>query len=49
MQLGVLLGLAAVLGAIAVFLVYFIGSALNSNDSSTIDELPEKNFNHNAK
>lgn len=49
MQLGVLLGLTAVLGAIAVFLIYFIGSALNSNDSNTVDKLPKNEFNHHVK
>lgn len=40
MQLGVLLGLSALLGAIAIFLTYFIGTVLDSSESNTIDELP---------
>ncbi|MFS0647217.1 hypothetical protein [Siminovitchia sp. 179-K 8D1 HS] len=40
MQLGVLIGLSVLLVIIAVFLVYFIGSVLDSEDSNRIDELP---------
>ncbi|MBD8007288.1 hypothetical protein [Bacillus norwichensis] len=40
MQLWVTLGLAGVLAAIAGFLVYFIHSVLNYDDSHTIDSLP---------
>ncbi|MBM7717094.1 hypothetical protein MHB50_12725 [Siminovitchia sp. FSL H7-0308] len=40
MQLGVLIGLSILLGVIAVFLIYFLGGALDSEDSKKIDELP---------
>ncbi|MBS4179262.1 hypothetical protein [Lederbergia citrea] len=45
MQLGILLGLLGLMGVVAVFLSFFIGTALNSSDSSTIDELPKNDFN----
>lgn len=47
MQLWITLGLVGVMGAIAVFLVYYIGSALNSNEASEIDEVPENHFTRN--
>lgn len=40
MQLWVTLGLVGVLASIAGFLVYFIHTVLNYDDSRTIDPLP---------
>ena len=45
MQLGVLLGLVGVLTAIALFLIHFISSALNTDDSTKIDPAPTEDFN----
>ncbi|WP_164525614.1 hypothetical protein [Siminovitchia acidinfaciens] len=42
MQTGVLIGMSIILGLVAVFLVYYIGTALDSSDSNTIDELPSE-------
>ncbi|MEK3890203.1 hypothetical protein [Bacillus sp. FSL K6-3431] len=49
MQLGVLLGLIAIMGTVAVFLTLFIGSALNSDDAHTIDELPQNDLSQKAQ
>lgn len=46
MQLGVLIGLSIFLGVVAVFLVYFIGSVLDSGDANSIDELPSDQKNN---
>jgi hypothetical protein len=41
MQLGIVIGLSVMLGVIAVFLVYFIRGVLDSEDSTTVDQLPD--------
>ncbi|MBD8007287.1 hypothetical protein [Bacillus norwichensis] len=46
MQMGVLIGLSILLGAVAIFLVYYIGSVLDSSDSNRIDELPTDQKNN---
>lgn len=40
MDLSVLIGLVIFLGVVALFLVFFISSALNFDDASTVDSLP---------
>ncbi|MBO0993471.1 hypothetical protein [Bacillus sp. SD088] len=42
MQFGILIGLVIVLGTVASFLSYFISKTLNFNDSSKVDEVPDK-------
>ena len=49
MQLWITLGLVCVLGAIAMFLVYFISTALNLDDSHRIDKLPPNNFDQDPE
>ncbi len=44
--MGVLIGLSVFLGAVALFLVYYIGSVLDSSDSNTVDELPSEQKNN---
>lgn len=46
MQMGVLIGLSIFLGLVALFLIYFIGSVLDSSDSNSIDELPSDQKNN---
>ena len=41
MDLGITIGLAFVVLLIAVFLVYFIKSALNMDDASRVDQPPQ--------
>ncbi|MBW8348327.1 hypothetical protein K0H71_02565 [Bacillus sp. IITD106] len=45
MQTWILIGIMAILGSIAAFLMYFINSAMNSDDAERIDEVPQNNFN----
>ncbi len=44
--MGVLIGLSILLGAVAIFLVHYIGSVLDSSDSNTIDDLPSDQKNN---
>lgn len=45
MQLLSFLGIMAVIGSVAVFLMYFLSaSAMDSRDSSKIDEIPENHL-----
>lgn len=46
MQLWVTLGLTGVLASIAGFLVYYIHTVLNYDDSTTIDPLPQDKKNN---
>ena len=48
MQMGVLLGIIGVLAAIAGFLVYYIGTVLDSSDTERIDKLPKSESNVNT-
>lgn len=41
MDLSILIGLVIFLGVVALFLVFFIGSALNFEDANTIDRYPD--------
>ncbi|MFC5466933.1 hypothetical protein [Lederbergia graminis] len=45
MQLGILLGLIFVIGVVALFIIYFINSAMDTKDASIIDEVPENHLN----
>ncbi|MCR2822124.1 hypothetical protein [Lederbergia panacisoli] len=47
MQLWTFMGIMAILGVIAYFLMYFISSAMDSSDSEQIDEVPQNTFNQN--
>ncbi|VEF48917.1 Uncharacterised protein [Bacillus freudenreichii] len=40
MDLSILIGLVIFLAVVALFLVFFIGSALNFEDAKTVDRLP---------
>ncbi|HEY4552623.1 MAG TPA: hypothetical protein VIG80_05480 [Bacillaceae bacterium] len=48
MQMGVLIGIIGVLAAIAGFLVYYIGTVLDSSDTERIDKLPKSESNVNT-
>ncbi len=43
MQYGVLIGLTLFLGIVGLFLVHYIKTVLDSDDSRTIDKLPSDN------
>ncbi|MBS4209232.1 hypothetical protein [Bacillus sp. FJAT-50079] len=45
MELGVFLGIMGILGVVGAFLLFIIGKSMNSEDASTIDELPQNDFN----
>ncbi len=50
MQLWIItLGFVCVLGAIAIFLVYFISTALDFDDAHRIDKVPQNDFDKNEQ
>lgn len=50
MDLSILIGLIIFLAVVGLFLVFFIGSALNFEDASSVDRPPApKNYNQESE